>query len=58
MATIHAFGPFRLDADAETLFRDSEPLPAGNCCTAVEDEGMPTAVQPPWRNRLDNTETI
>jgi len=26
MATIHAFGPFRLDADAETLYRGSEPL--------------------------------
>src|SRR6516162_4615012 len=29
MATIHAFGPFRLDADAEILFRGSDPLPVG-----------------------------
>jgi DNA-binding winged helix-turn-helix (wHTH) protein len=25
MATIHKFGPFRLDADAEILFRGTEP---------------------------------
>ena len=29
MATSHTFGPFRLDADAEILFRGSEPLPVG-----------------------------
>jgi DNA-binding winged helix-turn-helix (wHTH) protein/tetratricopeptide (TPR) repeat protein len=29
MATTHTFGPFRLDADAEILFRGSEPLPVG-----------------------------
>jgi DNA-binding winged helix-turn-helix (wHTH) protein len=27
MATIYTFGPFRLDTDAEILFRGSEPLP-------------------------------
>jgi hypothetical protein len=27
MATIHPYGPFRLDADAEILIRGSEPLP-------------------------------
>jgi len=34
MATIHAFGPFRLDADAEILFRGSEPLPIGKRAVA------------------------
>src|SRR5260221_1784412 len=29
MATIHDFGPFRLDADAETLFRGDEPVALG-----------------------------
>src|SRR5262249_40891794 len=29
MATILAFGPFRLDAEAEILFRGSDPLPVG-----------------------------
>src|SRR5262249_42164366 len=29
MATTHTLGPFRLDADAEILFRGSEPLPVG-----------------------------
>jgi adenylate cyclase len=35
MATIHAFGPFRLDADAEILFRGSEPLPVGKRAVAL-----------------------
>ena len=35
MATIHAFGPFRLDADAEILFRGSDPLPVGKRAVAV-----------------------
>jgi len=29
MATIHEFGPYRLDAEAEMLFRESEPVPLG-----------------------------
>jgi hypothetical protein len=29
MATIHKFGPFRLDADAEILFRGAEPTVLG-----------------------------
>ena len=33
--TIHAFGPFRLDADAEILFRGSEPLPVGKRAVAL-----------------------
>ena len=35
MAMIHAFGPFRLDADAEILFRGSDPLPVGKRAVAV-----------------------
>ena len=29
MTTIHEFGPFRLDAGAEMLFRESEPVALG-----------------------------
>jgi TolB-like protein/tetratricopeptide (TPR) repeat protein len=29
MAAIHAFGPFRLDAEAEILFKGTEPVPLG-----------------------------
>jgi TolB-like protein len=29
MATIHEFGPYRLDAEAEMLFRESEPVALG-----------------------------
>ena len=48
MATIHAFGPFRLDADAETLFRDSEPLPlskraVGLLRALIERAGAPVS---------------
>jgi DNA-binding winged helix-turn-helix (wHTH) protein len=48
MATIHAFGPFRLDADAEILFRGSEPLPVGKRAVAllrvlVERAGAPVS---------------
>jgi DNA-binding winged helix-turn-helix (wHTH) protein len=35
MAAIHAFGPFRLDADAEILFKGSEPLPLGRRAVAL-----------------------
>ena len=35
MATTHAFGPFRLDVDAEILFRGSEPLPVGKRAVAL-----------------------
>ena len=35
MATTHAIGPFRLDVDAEILFRGSEPLPIGKRAVAV-----------------------
>jgi adenylate cyclase len=48
MATIYAFGPFQLDADAETLFRGSEPLPVGKRAVAllralVERAGTPVS---------------
>jgi len=32
---IHAFGPFRLDAEAEILFRDAEPVPIGRRAVAL-----------------------
>src|SRR6201997_5555655 len=35
MATTYEFGPFRLDADAEILFRGSEPVPLGRKATAL-----------------------
>jgi DNA-binding winged helix-turn-helix (wHTH) protein len=35
MATIHVFGPFRLDAEAETLFWGDEPLPVGRRAVAL-----------------------
>jgi DNA-binding response OmpR family regulator len=35
MATIYAFGPFRLDAEAEILFRGAEPTALGRRAVAV-----------------------
>src|SRR5450432_2530889 len=35
MATIHTFGPFRLDADAETLFQGAEPIVLGQRAVAL-----------------------
>lgn len=48
MATIHEFGPFRLDADAETLFRGSEPVVLGRRAVTllrllVERAGTPVS---------------
>jgi DNA-binding winged helix-turn-helix (wHTH) protein len=48
MGTIHTFGPFRLQADAEILFRGSEPLPVGRRAVAllrvlVERPGEPVS---------------
>ncbi|MGD9803385.1 MAG: AAA family ATPase [Hyphomicrobiaceae bacterium] len=45
---IYAFGPFRLDAEAETLFRDGEPLPLGKravalLCALVQRAGTPVS---------------
>src|SRR5215472_5633192 len=57
MATIHAFGPFRLDADTEILFRGSEPLPVGKRAVAllrvlIERAGAPvskgTLIEAAW----------
>ncbi|PAY05096.1 hypothetical protein CK489_31380 [Bradyrhizobium sp. UFLA03-84] len=46
MATIHQFGPFRLDAGAETLFREAEPVALGRRAVVllrllVEHAGSP-----------------
>jgi DNA-binding winged helix-turn-helix (wHTH) protein/predicted ATPase len=46
--TTYAFGPFHLDADAEILFRGSEPLPVGKRAVAllrvlVERAGAPVS---------------
>src|SRR6266481_9655968 len=35
MATIHSFGPFRLDTDAEILFRGTEPIVLGQRAVAL-----------------------
>ena len=48
MATIHEFGPFRLDADAEILFRGAEPTVLGQRAVALlrlllEQAGAPVS---------------
>src|ERR1700730_14061767 len=48
MATIHEFGPYRLDADAGMLFRGSEPVSLGRRAVAllrllVERAGTPVS---------------
>jgi len=48
MATIHEFGPFRLDADAEILFRGAEPTVLGQRAVALlrlllEQAGSPVS---------------
>jgi TolB-like protein/tetratricopeptide (TPR) repeat protein len=35
MAAIHVFGPFRLDAEAEILFKGAEPVPLGRRAVAL-----------------------
>jgi len=35
MAAIHAFGPFRLDAEAQILFKGAEPVPLGRRAVAL-----------------------
>ena len=35
MATAYEFGPFRLDADAEILFRDARPIVLGQRAVAL-----------------------
>src|SRR5258708_30764916 len=48
MATIHEFGPYRLDADAEMLFRETEPIALGRRAVTllrllVERAGTPVS---------------
>jgi TolB-like protein/Tfp pilus assembly protein PilF len=48
MATIYEFGPFRLETDAEMLFRDAEPIVLGRRAVALlrvllERAGMPVS---------------
>ena len=48
MATIYEFGPFRLETDAEMLFRDAEPIVLGRRAVALlrvllERAGTPVA---------------
>jgi TolB-like protein len=48
MATIHSFGPFRLDAEAAILFRDGQPVPIGGRAASllrvlVERPGSPVS---------------
>src|ERR1700730_12997094 len=48
MPTIHSFGPFRLDPDAEILFRGAEPIALGRRAVSllrvlVERPGMPVS---------------
>ncbi len=48
MATIHEFGPYRLDAEAEMLFRESEPVALGRRAVMllrllVEQAGKPVS---------------
>jgi TolB-like protein/Flp pilus assembly protein TadD len=48
MTTIHVFGPFRLDVEAEILFRGTEPLPVGKRAVAlmralIERPGAPVS---------------
>lgn len=48
MATIYEFGPFRLEADADTLFRGAEPVALGGRAVALlrlllEKAGRPVA---------------
>src|SRR5258708_31384290 len=48
MTTIYTFGPFRLDADARMLFRETEPTGLGQravalLCALIERAGMPVS---------------
>jgi TolB-like protein len=48
MTTIYKFGPFRLDADAKILFRDTEPTGLGQravalLCALIERAGTPVS---------------
>jgi DNA-binding winged helix-turn-helix (wHTH) protein len=48
MATTYLLGPFRLDADTDTLFRGGEPVSLGQRAVAllrvlVEQRGIPVS---------------
>src|SRR5260221_11367361 len=48
MTTIYTFGPFRLDADARMLFRETEPTGLGQravalLCALIEPAGTPVS---------------
>ena len=50
MATIHEFGPYRLDADAEMLFRGSEPVALGLQPETLEGARVFVLPNPSGRN--------
>jgi len=52
MATIHKFGPFRLDADAEILFRGAEPTVLGQRAVALLRLLLERAGAPVSKNAL------
>src|SRR5271169_1849879 len=52
MATIHKFGPFRLDAGAEILFRDAEPTALGHRAVALLRLLLERAGTPVSKNAL------
>ena len=58
---MYALGPFRLDAEAEILFRNGEPLPIGKRAVAllrvlVERAGVPVSkdalLEAAWETRI------
>ena len=60
MAMIYEFGPFRLDADAEILFRGAEPIVLGQRAVALlrlllERAGVPVSKDALDRSRLAGT---
>ena len=65
MSPIHAFGSFRLDVEAEILFRGGEPLPVGRrgvalLCALVERPGVPVSkdalLEAAWPGRVVDEE--
>lgn len=55
MATIHKFGPFRLDADAEILFHGAEPTALGKRAVALLRMLLERAGQPISKDALIET---
>ncbi len=52
MATAYEFGPFRLDADAEILFRDAQPIVLGQRAVALLRLLLERAGRPVSKNAL------